>query len=416
MPEDAELLRRYAAEHSEAAFAENAARMRVDRALDKLRGKLVRRGLTTTALSLSATLSANAVQAAPTGLATAISAATAAGTTAAVTMAATATKAITMTTLQKVLVAAVFAATVSTGIYEARQASALRGQLETLQQQQAPLAARIQELSQNREETERQLALLNDENERLKRNTSELLALRAEVVRLRSRAGIPATADDPLQSAAKELVDRVNTLKEKLEATPSAKIPELQLLTAGDWADAGRGNLDTENDFRKAFSLLRDWAVRNFLQSMSSALRKYKQTHNDDVPPELSDLKPFFEAPPSDEMLQRYQIVSSKVLPSFSVEGRSGRGWSVTLKEVIDADNDALFELTRDGGVGGASYRDVDALKVLEPAMRAFEANAPTNAEGHLAFTPQQLLPYLKTPEEKAAYDKLTRSRSPDLK
>jgi RNA polymerase sigma factor (sigma-70 family) len=399
-------------------LSENAARMRVDRALDKLRGKLVRRGITTTALSLSATLSAHAVQAAPAGLAATVSAAAAlAGKALATTAAtATATKAIAMTTLQKALVAAVFAATVSTGIYEAHQASALRGQVETLEQQQAPLAARNQELTRDRDETERQLAMLNDENERLKRNTSELLALRAEVVQLRSRAGMAATADDPMQSAAKSLVERVRILQEKLDATPSAKIPELQLLTAGDWADAARGNLDTEDDFRKAFSTLRDWAVRNFLQSMSSALRKYKQTHHDDVPPELSDLKPFFETAPSDEMLQRYQIVSSKVLPSFSAEGRSGQGWSVTLKEVIDADNDALVELTRDGGVGSASYRDVAALKVLEPAMRAFEANAPTNAEGHLAFTPQQLLPYLKTPEEKAAYEKLTRSRSPDLK
>ena len=83
---------------------------------------------------------------------------------------------------------------------------------------------------------------------------------------------------------------------------------------------------------------------------------------------------------------------------------------------MIDADNDTLFELGPGGGVGGASYRDVDALKVLESAMRAFRANAPTNAEGHIAFTPQQLLPYLTTPEEKAAYETLTRSRSPELK
>jgi len=393
-------------------LSEEAAQKRVSRAVERLRECFAKRGVAVGASGLTVVISANAIQASPAGLAAAISTAA----TAATAMTATATKAIAMTTLQKALVATVFAATVSTGIYEAHQASALRGQVETLEQQQAPLAARIQELTRDRDETERQLALLNEENERLKRNTSELLALRAEVVQLRSRAGMAATADDPMQSAAKSLVERVRILQEKLDATPSAKIPELQLLTAKDWADAARGNLDTENDFRKAFSTLRDWAVRNFLQSMSSALRKYKQTHNDDVPPELSDLKPFFETSPSDEMLQRYQIVSSKVLPSFTAESEGGQEWSVTLKEVIDGDNDVLFGLGRDGGVGGASYRDVDALKVLGPAMRAFEANAPTNIEGHLRFTPQQLLPYLKTPEEKAAYEKLTRSRSPDLK
>jgi type II secretory pathway pseudopilin PulG len=219
-----------------------------------------------------------------------------------------------------------------------------------------------------------------------------------------------------MQFAAKSLVERVRILQERLDATPSAKIPELQLLTVSDWADAARGNLETENDFRKAFSTLRDWAVRNFLQSMSSALRRYQQTHNSDVPPSLADLKSYFDTPVSEEMLQRYQITSNSVLPSFAAVDRSGGGWSVTLKEVIDADNDALFELGRDGGVGTASYRDVAALKALEPAMRAFEANAPTNADGRIAFSPQQLLPYLITPEEKAAYEKLTRSRSPDLK
>ena len=50
-------------------LTENAARMRVERALDKLRGKLARRGVTTTAAALAAVVSANAVQAAPAGFA-----------------------------------------------------------------------------------------------------------------------------------------------------------------------------------------------------------------------------------------------------------------------------------------------------------------------------------------------------------
>ena len=396
--------------------SEDAAQKRVSRAVERLRELLAKHGVTVGASGLAAVISVHAVQAAPVGLAAAVSAAAIVGATAVAATTAAATQTIAMTLLQKTLVTSVLVAAVGTGLYEARQVSALRTQVQTLEQRQAPLTGQIQQLTLERDEAKRQLALLNDENERLNRNTSELPALRAEVVQLRSRAGMAATADDPMQSAAKSLVERVRILQEKLDATPSAKIPELQLLSASDWADAARGNLDTENDFRKAFSTLRDWAVRNLLQSMSSALRKYKQTHNDEIPPDLSQLKPFFQTPPSDGMLQRYQIVSSKVLPSFIAESGGGQGWSVTLKEVIDADNDALFELTRDGGVGSASYRDVAAMKVLEPAMQAFAANAPTNAEGHLAFTPQQLLPYLKTPEEKAAYEKLTRSRGPDLK
>src|SRR5213594_4236558 len=84
---------------------EDAARMRVARALDKLQGLLKRRGVTTSSATLSLLLSANAVQAAPVGLAVTISTAAAlAGTTIATTAIATATKAIAMTTLQKALI------------------------------------------------------------------------------------------------------------------------------------------------------------------------------------------------------------------------------------------------------------------------------------------------------------------------
>src|ERR1017187_4828859 len=61
---------------------EDAARMRVTRALEKLEGFLKRRGVTTSAASLGVVLTANAVQAAPVGLAVTISTAAAlAGTT-----------------------------------------------------------------------------------------------------------------------------------------------------------------------------------------------------------------------------------------------------------------------------------------------------------------------------------------------
>src|SRR4030095_10415353 len=49
--------------------SEDAARMRVGRALDKLRDLLAARGVTTTAAALSAALATQAVQAAPFGLA-----------------------------------------------------------------------------------------------------------------------------------------------------------------------------------------------------------------------------------------------------------------------------------------------------------------------------------------------------------
>src|SRR5881296_1730944 len=137
--------------------SEDATKMRVNRAVERLRIFFTRRGIVCSAAVLTAAISANAVQAAPVGLAVTISTAAAlAGTTIATTATATATKAIAMTTLQKTLITAAVAAAVGTGIYEARQASILRSQVQALQQQQGSLV----EFGQLRAEKERLAARL----------------------------------------------------------------------------------------------------------------------------------------------------------------------------------------------------------------------------------------------------------------
>ena len=134
--------------------SEDAAQKRVSRAVERLRELFSNRNVTIGASGLVVVISANAVQAAPVGLDVTIStAAVLTGTTLAptATATATATKAIAMTTLQKALIAATIAA-VGTGIYEGRQVSSLRTQVQTLQQQQMPLAEQIRELQRARDE------------------------------------------------------------------------------------------------------------------------------------------------------------------------------------------------------------------------------------------------------------------------
>jgi RNA polymerase sigma factor (sigma-70 family) len=168
---------------------EDAARMRVTRALEKLEVLLKRRGITTSAAALSVVLTANAVQAAPVGLAVTISTAAAlGGTTAAAAATATATKAIAMTTLQKTVIGATLAVAIGAGVYQARQASTLRSQVQTLQQQQAPLAEQLRQLTQALTEATNQVAALREGNERVNRTPLELLKLRGEVGVLRRQA------------------------------------------------------------------------------------------------------------------------------------------------------------------------------------------------------------------------------------
>ncbi len=333
---------------------EDAARMRVGRALEKLELLLKRRGVASTTAALSVVLSANAVQAAPVGLAIAISTATAlAGTTIATPAIATATKAIAMTMLQKTIIGAALAAAVGTGLFEARRAAQWRKQNQTLQQQQTALAEQIQQLTRERDDASRQLAVLD-------RNTSELLKLRGEVARLRADARELAqlksadthTDKDPMESAAKTLLGKINLLKKQAEQMPDKNIPELQYLDPDTWARiAQTASLDTDEGVRQAMSVLRDIAKQNFAPQIGKALQKYVQATNGELPTDVSQLKPHFESMVDDATLARYQVMRTGNIGDLEADEMI-----IAEKAPVDDDYDQLFQIglnsRRSHGVG----------------------------------------------------------------
>ncbi|HLX96657.1 MAG TPA: sigma-70 family RNA polymerase sigma factor, partial [Verrucomicrobiae bacterium] len=219
-------------------LTENAARMRVDRALEKLRGKLVRHGITTTTAALGAVMAANAVQAAPAGLVAAISAAAVAGSAVPVSTLMITTKTIVMTTLQKTIVTAALAAAVGTGIYAVHQSTQLHGQIQSLEEERALMDAQTRQLQQERDRTTDQLAALRQENAQLKSgpNPTELLKLRGQVGTLQqqveaseARNNAPASGLDKMLSdpALKEYVRLAQ--KDKIRSMYTDLIKELKL-------------------------------------------------------------------------------------------------------------------------------------------------------------------------------------------
>ena len=170
--------------------SDDAAQKRVSRAVERLREFFSKRNVTIGASGLAVLISANAVQSAPVGLAVTIStAAVLAGTAISTSTAIAATKVIAMTTLQKTIVTATVAVMAGAGIYEARQAGQLRNQVQTLQQQQAPLVEQLRQLQRGRDDATNRLAGLLGENAQLKSNSNEneLLKLRGEIGTLRSQ-------------------------------------------------------------------------------------------------------------------------------------------------------------------------------------------------------------------------------------
>lgn len=120
---------------------EDAARKRIERALQKLRLQLGRRGFTTTAAALSGAISANAIQAAPAGLAATLAASSVAGAGAASGITLTALKIMSMTKLQLSVGASIIAVLSAALVVEHKSESALQAENAALHQHLAQLAS-----------------------------------------------------------------------------------------------------------------------------------------------------------------------------------------------------------------------------------------------------------------------------------
>ncbi len=370
-------------------LSEDAARKRVDRALEKLREHFAKRGITTTAAALSVVIATNTVQAAPVGLAVTISTAAAlAGTTLAGTATATAIKTIAMTTLQKTLITAAIVAAVGTGIYEARQASTLRSENQLLRQQQAE---QIQGLQSERSEAANRFSALVDEIERVKGNSAELLKLRSEVARLRN------AANDPTSNAAKDWLDRVNRLKQLLEQSPGARIPELQFLTEQDWLNAAKEfKLETADDVGWALARVRYYAKQEFGKMAVAALNKFVESNGGQLPQEISQLLPFFDLPLDGTILQRYQVVQTG--KAADVKLNAMNPWVLKEKDPVDFDYDVKTVI----GLDTVSSETFDT----QPLHGLLEAYKAANG-GQEPSDPTKLLPYAKTDLEQASLQRL---------
>lgn len=99
-----------------------------------------------------------------------------------------------MTKLQKTLVATALTAAIGTGVYEGVQNSKLRGDIQTLQQEQAPLIEQVEQLQRERDEAVTALQAGSGANH----TTGELLKLRGEVARLRGEASRALRAEAEL--------------------------------------------------------------------------------------------------------------------------------------------------------------------------------------------------------------------------
>ena len=142
-----------------------------------------------------------------------------------------------MRMLTKALVGAAVAAALGVGVFEACRHGELSQEIRMLQRQQMLLAEEVQQLKHERDDARSQLEALLAENELLKTSQgwTELQKLRGAVASLRTQARELAESKshdtqentDLMESAAKDLVGKMNLLKQDLEQMPEKTIPEL---------------------------------------------------------------------------------------------------------------------------------------------------------------------------------------------
>ena len=306
-----------------------------------------------------------------------------------------------MTPLQKTIIGATLALAVGTNIYQGRHNSKLRDRLQTARQQLAQLTEQARQLTNERDSTFQTVEALRAEKDRVNRDIAEEVRLRGEVARLRTnaqeiarlKAKANSETNNPAAAPVKSWTERVNRLKELVERTPEAKIPEFQFLTTEDWLGAATKG---DND-RKTLWDLRQLAGNRFSKHLQAALRKYLEAHNSQAPTDLAQVEPYFEPPMDQAVLDRWKIAPASEVPHVRM-GTSD--WIVTQKaSPIDEEYDLRMVIN----LTGNCFTSNDSVRLLFPAIGAFQkANEGRDYE-HLS----QLIPYVTTPEQRAALDRL---------
>ena len=217
-------------------LSENAARMRVERALEKLRAIYARRGIATSG-ALAAALSANAIQLAPNGLAAALVPAALATTgTGAIAL----LKIMTATQLKLGLSALAVAATATALVVQHQAQQNLRAENGLLRRQMAQLQADNEDFSNRLAEASTPKRLTDDQS-------NELLKLRGEVGTLRNQAA------------------QLAKMRE-----------ENQRLRAGNIPPTQTGQTSPEDQFK-----LQEWHVIDTMKNVALAARIYSGDHQD---------------------------------------------------------------------------------------------------------------------------------------
>ena len=336
--------------------SDDAAQKRVARVIDQLRSQFVARGLTTSATSMAAALSAHAVQQAPAGLAGSICGAAAMATPAATT------GFWIMTTTKKLALAAALLGSAGTLWLEVRAIAEDRQELVAVRKTVAAVER----------ETRVARAVVD-------RTTAQRPAAASEP---------RATPEDAAAAAQMQAwLERMDRLRTAFREHPELSIPELAALDEATWFSLGENlDLSTEEKVRDAMARLRSLAENWVANQMAPALTRYAAAHDGLLPETAAELAEYFRPSIAPALLKRYEMIHRG--PLVELKGRD-RMNIVAERSPVDADRDRIWHI----GANGHGSEAAAAVAVRE-AKSAYAAKH----NGVSAVTATELLPYLPWP------------------
>jgi hypothetical protein len=372
----------------------DGARMRVDRALEKLRKNLAKRGVISSRAALAIALGAQSITAAPVGLATAV-ASSAMGDAATAGVATTIFQSMAMTKLQAGIIALGVAALTVPIVLQHQAIRQLDQSNRVLARQQSEAVAEIGPLKQ---EVARLNGIVAQKNANAN-PSNEIFQLRAEVARLREEAkqnaltrSITSATEgaDPVHETLRSLALRAEQLKKRFAQSPESQIPEAAFLTEKDWLDQASyfDRLETDEDFRRALSGLRGSAKLHAGLELVKGMRKFAAANDGMIPSDLSQVQPYLEKPLDPAILQRFRIAASGKFDDLSED----KDLLVDASPIVDAEYETTVRLRREG-VMTRSFSSIDD-SVEEAAQRFAEANngaLPRNASQLSGLVPSNI-------------------------
>lgn len=347
--------------------SDDAAQKRVTRAVELLRAFFVRRGVAATATGLTANLSAHTLQIAPVGLSASIC--TAVGLSGAAGLVVEATKAISMTTLQKSILAAILTLGFGGAAFEISKLRAKRAEFTALHQRSDQIAAEIRRTSEQRD-----------------------LALRGFLdAQQRFAARLPArtSSDVALETEMAAWLERTARLKRMRDQRPDLVTHEVRMLSDDSLFAAARElNLETEEQVRTTFAQLRSSSEDAIVNKIQKALHRYLDSHDGTLPQSSRELAAFFDPPIDPAALHRYVLKQHGRIADLPANAIL-----IAQTSPLDFSRDFVYEI----GLNSRSSRRALADHVRKAVLAFIDAN-----NGVKPTLPEHLQPYLPVPVDPA--------------